>query len=310
MNLQNFTLILNVTIVTRDLHSFVLPYIRRNVSWILVVYFSVSKRVISLALLNAPFMFSLHSYEKDLDVIFDSASLPYYILNTNEDIKVMTENREIAISCFPNEIDFISKTISDKSGNQISKAMLLTEENRELSRSTSREDKQTNKRASLNEIEVVTCPHRNNLLEYTQWYINNVEMISKKLKKSSCIIEVPLIPIKYFYSRLLPLLESNFIYRIYKSSYFNPFIDCLYIQNITEITFDGPISSIKISNYLMFQSMFKNLFESYIHAYLIGMSKVAAYITRGNFYGQEMLKFKQIKNEYIQSLLREMNLSE
>lgn len=238
-------------------------------------------------------MFSVNSYEDNtssegqgkFDILFDSASLPYYVLNTNEDLLTLVENKEVALSCFPNEIDSILKLL------QVDYSGLFINENTELFGPSPAEH-------------VVLCPERDNILKYTQWYINSIDTIVDKLSTSSYIVEVPILPIKYFYARLLPRLDPKSSFRVYKSSYFNPFIDCLYLQKV-----DKAESVQKINNYNMFLSMFKTLFDSYLYTYLIGMSKVAGYITRGNFYGQEMLKYKAIKSAYLQSI-RSLSLTD
>jgi hypothetical protein len=211
-------------------------------------------------------------FESEKEILFDSASLPYYILNTNLDIEKIREFEDVSNECFPNLISSVAKFYNMKSIDEL----------------------------TLNEVskkgKVLRCSTRSNLLEYVKWFIYSEQTIIEKLNSFEWIVELPLIFNKYVYAKILPQLAGK-SFSIYKSEYFDPYIECVYMYRIAD---SKEIN--KISNYSSFKRMFDQEFKNALCSYLISMSNVSAYIKSGNFYGQEMQKYKKIKQDYFNKL--------
>lgn len=213
------------------------------------------------------------------EVLFDSASLPYYVLNTNDDLIMMQEVSNVAMSCFPNDIQSVCKHYDMQAEDiQLLENSKLFGEN--------------------GAVRVLMCPDRSDLYSYMNWYMMSIDKVINELRDSKSIVEIPLFPVKYVYEQLFSKLKEG-SYRIYKSVYFVPYIDCLYMQRVNGVK---ESASDSITNYKMFSAKFQNEFHSYLEYYLVVMAKVAAYIKRGNYYGNEMTKYKTDKTEFIQNL--------
>lgn len=212
------------------------------------------------------------------DIIFDSASLPYYILNTNTDIDVVHGSEKSEI-CFPNELNYLSK-ILNKSIDSIEGTDIIA----------------SGYVNSSSPIKFVRCPVRNNLLEYVNWYLRNIDMISESIGKENVVVEIPLLNVKYVYARLLPRIKNSRIV-IFKSRFFNKYIDCLYMCKTTSKYADFTIAS-----YNDFCKFYDDKYLSSRNAYLISMANAAEYIRKGNFYGYETSNYEKSRIQFIKNI--------
>lgn len=225
------------------------------------------------------------------ELFFDSMSLPYYILNTNVDIEKMHTAETVAESCFPNAASsVVSMYGSEKNIKSVEE--LLSYEFTQKTNSS-----------------VTLCPSRLNLLEYVQWCVSELESNEKTFtsfdgtQKSPSFVEVPLVPVKYFYARLLSRLKAGETYSLRKSAFLVPYIDGLYLSHVPGSTSRSSTAAVSvITDYDSFSALFNGAFRAHLNAYLTTINGVSAYIQRGNFYGHEMQKYKTIRDEYLKGI--------
>lgn len=194
---------------------------------------------------------------------YDTDSLPYYILNLNIDIDKIKSLPKVTDICFSN----LSENIN---------------------------------LFKINNKDIYTCPIRDNLIEYMNWYINSIDILYNELIKGK-IIEIPLFNIKLFYYQLFNKLKNKKI-SIYKSIYFHKYIDCLYMYIDSSVKNDNitEINTIEDFNIYM-NTQWIDVQIKYINV----ISSASQYVTAGNYYGYEASKYEKERKEFIE--LNNMN---
>lgn len=226
--------------------------------------------------------------ENKKEINFEINSLPYYILNINTDIEKIKSLEKVSDICFPNIInenliENLSNKIKDKIKDKIDILKIFNK----------------NKKS-----DIITCPNRDNLLEYIKWFIESVNELVNELNKGN-IIEIPIFNIKIFYNVLLSKLDNKKC-AIFKSIFFDKYIDCLYMyiinekQNEAENIIEKNI--IEIKSLEDFDKYMDNQWLEFRLKYIISISKVSQYIINGNYYGYESSKYEQLQKEFINKL--------
>jgi hypothetical protein len=199
----------------------------------------------------------------DDDIIinkFNINNLPYYIININNDIELIKKNNNISNICFSNS---------------------LTHFNNEI-------------KLLKNTTNIKICPERDNIIKYTNWFIDNVD-ITNNLSKYD-FIEVPLFFNEYFYSTLLNKNKKKYL-SITNSLYFNNYIECLYI-NESKQNNEYKI----INNFNDLKLIYETTFIQQCNLYLNKISEVSHYINQGNFYGQQTSQYEKKLIDFKNSL--------
>jgi hypothetical protein len=191
---------------------------------------------------------------------FSINNLPYYIMNINNDIELIKKNSNISNKCFENSLNHFNNEIK-----------LLK-----------------------NTLNIKLCPERDNIINYTNWFINNINIIDNLNKYD--YIESPLFFNEYFYSNLLNKNKKKYLL-ISNSLYFNNYIDCLYIK------YDNKNTESKIiNNFNDFKLLYEETFIQQYNIYLNKICEVSHYINQGNFYGQQTSLYEKKIIEFKKSL--------
>lgn len=222
-------------------------------------------------------------YKNSAELNFEINSLPYYILNLNTDIEKIKSLEKVSDICFPNILnENLIEKLNDKIQNKIqNKIDILKIYNK-------------NKKS-----DIITCPNRDNILEYIKWFIESIDELENELNKGN-IIEIPIFNIKIFYKILLSKLNNKKC-AIFKSIFFDKYIDCLYMYIINEKSNETE-NIIEITSYNDFDKYMDNQWIEFRLKYINSISKVSQYIINGNYYGYESSKYEQSQNEFINKL--------
>jgi hypothetical protein len=216
-------------------------------------------------------------------VKFEINSIPYYILNLNSDIEKIKSMEKVSDICFPNIlnenlIEKLSIKLKDQIKDKIDIIKIFNK----------------NKKS-----DIITCPYRDNIFEYIKWHIESIDNLINELNKGN-IIEIPIFNIKIFYSILLSKLNNKKC-AIFKSIFFDKYIDCLYMYIINE-KINETENIIEIKSLDDFDKYMDNQWLEFRLKYINSISKVSQYIINGNYYGYESSKYEQLQKEFINKL--------
>lgn len=211
---------------------------------------------------------------------FEINSIPYYILNLNNDIEKIKSMEKVSDICFPNILnENLIEKLSIKLKDQIKDKIDII--------------KFFNKNKKS---DIITCPYRDNIFEYIKWFIESIEDLINELNKGN-IIEIPIFNIKIFYNVLLSKLNNKKC-AFFKSIFFDKYIDCLYMYIINE-KINETENIIEITSYTDFNKYMDNQWLEFRLKYINSISKVSQYIINGNYYGYESSKYEQLQKEFI-----------
>lgn len=216
-------------------------------------------------------------------VKFEINSIPYYILNLNNDIEKIKSMEKVSDICFPNILnENLIEKLSIKLKDQIKDKIDII--------------KFFNKNKKS---DIITCPYRDNIFEYIKWFIESIDDLISELNKGN-IIEIPIFNIRIFYSVLLSKLNNKKC-AFFKSIFFDKYIDCLYMYIINE-KINETENIIEITSYTDFNKYMDNQWLEFRLKYINSISKVSQYIINGNYYGYESSKYEQLQKEFINKL--------
>lgn len=202
---------------------------------------------------------------------FNVNDCPYYLLNLSDDIQTIKNVLKSDV-VFTNLYSHYDNNINGLLNNEFK--IILNELNIVFNK-------------NINLIE-----NRENLLEYILYFINNKESIINKFNNYE-IIEIPIFFIKSFYS-----IFNEYSFIIFKSIYFNKYIDCIYMMKVKNDD-DIKISKDnikKFNNFNDFENFFNEYIEEKLNNYIIKISEAKDYVLANNYYGSKLNNYlKQIE---------------
>lgn len=206
---------------------------------------------------------------RDMQSYYKTLNLPYYIMNINEDIKLIQEFEKVSINCFHNSIRHFKSNLN----------LLLIDDNM--------------RKIGTN---VIVCPKRNDILEYTNWFNTENKLYDKVTDTTA--VEMPILFNSYVAANILLSMNKNKVF-IYHSSFINIYFDCIYIIKMGKsLNVDCQI----VKTLDQFKSILNENFIPVLKSFLITVSEISAYVKAGNFYGAKFHKYEQKLKSFANSI--------